>query len=84
MNNMNMKIVTVAICVGGCGSDIFNFKVKSSTPNDQIADNSGNPTGKFYDFLIEKLVNNSCYDEDEIETADVTILEMNDIDEIEL
>lgn len=84
MNNMNMKIVTVAICVGGCGSDIFVYKVKSSTPNNEIADNSGNPTGKFYDFLIEKLVNNNCYDEDDIEMADVTIREMDDINEIEL
>ena len=80
----NMKIVTVAIYVNGYGTDMFTYKVKASTPNNQIADNSGNPTGKFYDFLIEKLVNNNCYDDVDIETADVTILEMDDIDEIEL
>lgn len=80
----NMKIITVAIYVGGYGTDTFTYKVKSSTPNNEIADNSGNPTGKFYDLLIEKLVNNNCYDEAEIETADVTILDMDDIDEIEL
>lgn len=84
MNNMNMKIVTVAIYVSGYGTDMFTYKVKASTPNNQIADNSGNPTGKFYDFLIEKLVNNNCYDDVDIETADVTILEMDDINEIEL
>lgn len=80
----NMKIIIVAIYVGGYGTDTFTYKVKSSTPNNEIADNSGNPTGKFYNLLIEKLVNNNCYDEAEIETADVTILDMDDIDEIEL
>lgn len=79
-----MKIVTVAIYIGGYSTDTFTYKMKASTPNDEIADNSGNPTGKFYDFLIEKLVNNNCYDDVDIDTADVTILNMDDIDEVEL
>lgn len=79
-----MKIVTVAIYVGGYGNDIFQYKMSASTPNNEIKDNAGHPDGKFYDFLIEKLVNNNCYDENDIDTADVTILNMDDIDEVVL
>lgn len=81
---MNMKIVTVAIYVGGYGNDIFQYKMKSSIPDNEIKDNAGHPDGKFYDFLIEKLVNNGCYDDTDIETADVTILSTDDIDEVVL
>lgn len=78
----NMKIVTVAIYVGGYGNDIFQYKVSASTPDNEIKDNAGHPDGKFYDFLIEKLVNNNVYDETEVECADVTILNTDDIDEV--
>lgn len=80
----NMKLVTVAVYVGGSGSDTFTFKVKDSTPVEELHDHDGHPSGKLYDYLIENLVDEGNYDEEEINYADVTVLDFEDIDEIKL
>lgn len=74
---MNMKLVTVVLN----NSDIFHFTADLYTTNDYIKDEYDHPSkkGHFFNFLKEKLVDTGCYKLSELETADVTVEKISDI-----